>query len=447
LASTFINRDPAREWWRPELAPNQVHPPDVAAANGDTVSAPGSLAFWASVAFTLVLFLAPQQVFPVFATLRIALLTSGVALVAFLTDRFLREQPLSVITRETRLAGALAGWAILTVPVSFSPGGSVSLLVNLYLKSLALFWLLSNTVNTPVRHRRLAWTISLMALPLAGSALSNFLSASFTPAVVRAPRRIVGYHSPLMSNPNDMALMLNVVIPLTVALLLTVHRPGLRMLLAALVLFDVLGVIVTFSRGGFMTLATITGAYLWKLRTRPQRAWAWGTLVLALACLPFLPSGYLARLATITDIESDVTTSAQMRSSDMVSAARFVLANPILGSGIGAGTIALQHETGWRAIHNVYLEYAVELGLPGLVLFVLLLTGCVRSVGVVQRQAAASKSFHDISCLAEGLQISLLAFSVAAFFHPLAYNVHFYYIAGLAVALKRVWIEQPRTTA
>ena len=47
--------------------------------------------------------------------------------------------------------------------------------------------------------------------------------------------------------------------------------------------------------------------------------------------------------------------------------------------------------------------------------------------------------------LAAGVQVSLVAFGVAAFFHPIAYQFYFFMIAGLAVALKSTYLaEKPR---
>ena len=85
-------------------------------------------------------------------------------------------------------------------------------------------------------------------------------------------------------------------------------------------------------------------------------------------------------------------------------------------------------------VHNAYLEYAIDLGLPGLILFLLLFVGSVRSAGRAARLAAMRPGGHDLSVLANGIRVSLLAFAVAAFFSPVAYHFHFYYFAGLALA-------------
>jgi O-antigen ligase len=156
--------------------------------------------------------------------------------------------------------------------------------------------------------------------------------------------------------------------------------------------------------------------------------------MLGLVCLPLLPSGYLDRLSTIKDVGADPTGSAQVRLDDANAAMRIVLRNPIIGAGLGMGVAALNKERGplWYDIHNVYLQYAMELGIPGLALFLLLLHGAIQSAGFAWRRAAGVPDLWELFNLAEGIQVSLVAFSVAALFYPVAYHFYFYYIAGLA---------------
>lgn len=103
--------------------------------------------------------------------------------------------------------------------------------------------------------------------------------------------------------------------------------------------------------------------------------------------------------------------------------------------------LAMNEERGvsWREVHNVYLQYAVDLGIPGLILFLLLLVTCIRSAARVQRLSARIPALRELFFVAEGVQISLLVFSVSAMFHPVAYQLYFYYMAGLAVAVRAVY--------
>jgi hypothetical protein len=61
---------------------------------------------------------------------------------------------------------------------------------------------------------------------------------------------------------------------------------------------------------------------------------------------------------------------------------------------------------------------------------------CFRSARAVERLAGTHAAVRHLGPLAEGVQVSLAAFFVAAMFHPIAYQFYFFTIAGLAVALK-----------
>jgi O-antigen ligase len=230
------------------------------------------------------------------------------------------------------------------------------------------------------------------------------------------------------------------IIPLGVALFLLSASAAKRIALAGLVGLAAVAVIFTFSRAGFLTLCVLFAVYCWKLRRRREAPWMWAAVVVALACTPLLPSGYSDRITTIFSVESDPTGSSQARWSDTKAAFRIVMRNPVVGAGIGQNVLALNEERGpaWKAVHNVYLEYAVELGLPGLVLFVLLIVYSLRSTAFAQRRARQVPALRDLSYLAEGIQISLLAFVVAGMFHPGGYQFGFYYFAGLATATRAI---------
>jgi O-antigen ligase len=110
--------------------------------------------------------------------------------------------------------------------------------------------------------------------------------------------------------------------------------------------------------------------------------------------------------------------------------------------GLGQDMIALNQARGqstWRSVHNVYLQYAVDLGVPGFVLFAWLHLLCFRSAWAVERRARRDPALGRLATLAAGVQVSLVAFLVAAMFHPIAYQFYFFSIAGLAVALKNTY--------
>jgi probable O-glycosylation ligase (exosortase A-associated) len=393
----------------------------------------------ALLVFTFVLLLSPQTFFPVLGRLRIALLAGGVAIAAYCWDRFRRNLPFAPMTRELWAAAALLGWAVVTLPLSEWPGGSLQVLVDLFLKALIVFWLFRVTVTTLGRLRVVAWSLSLMAAALAVNFVRRF-SADPTAS------RVYGYAGGLAWNPNDLALTLNLILPLTVGLFLISRRPLVRCLLAGLIGLEACAIIATFSRGGFLTLATVFILYLRTLHRQGQRMWVIAALVLAVAGVPLLPAGYLARIGTITDIQADQTGSAQARVGDTRTALTFVLSHPFVGAGLGMNILALNDLRGarWLRVHNAYLEYAMDLGWLGLGLFLLLLTSCIGTAARVRDRCAGLPPLRELVTLADAIRISLVGFSVAALFHPVAYTFYFFLVAGPAVALPCVYAAETR---
>jgi len=423
------------EWWRPAAAAHGPVETVLPAEVSEEHAGGGVVAFRALMVFTFVMLIAPQAYVPALRPFRIALVAAVVGIAAGLADRIRRGQPLSVGGREMALATGLLTWAVVTLPLSYWPGGSASFLLDTFFKTVATFWLLGNVVDTLPRLRRVAWGLALMAVPMALAGIKNFRAGVFIGAGDPV-KRIGGYEAGLTANPNDLALMLNIILPITVALVAVTRSALVRAALVSIILLEVTGVVVTFSRAGFLTLASIFALYLWRSVRDGHAFRAMAAAALALAVLLVAPGGYLERLATIADIDSDPTGSAQARWGDTVAAAKFVMDHPVFGAGAGMNILALNDVRGvtWTQVHNLYLQYAADLGLPGLALFLLLLRACLRRVRSIRREPVSSPALAELSALAGGIEIALLGFVVAAFFYPVGYHVYFFYPAGLAVA-------------
>jgi len=402
-----------------------------------------TVAFRALVAFTAILLLSPQTWFPFLGQLRIAFVAAVTAIGAYLIDRLLRPNEVPRFNAEVGIAVMLVLWAAMTLPVSYWITGSVEVLTSQYMKAVAFFWLVGALANTERRLRTIAWTLVLCAIPLAVTGLRNYLSGEVLTTGVPGLTRIYGYMggSGLAANPNDLALMLNLIIPIAAAMMICTRRLAARAVAAVALLLSIAGVIVTFSRAGFLTLMA-TAVMLIAVLIRRRSAGA-ATFLLAVALIAplFVPDAYFQRLSTIADIQTDQTGSAQGRWEDVVAATGIVLRSPIIGAGIGNDLLALNDYRGrdtFRSVHNAYLQYAVDLGLPGLLLFAWLHLLCFRAARHVERLARHDEAFRPLGPLAAGLQVSLAAFFVAAMFHPIAYQFYFFTIAGLAVALRNM---------
>lgn len=427
----MLNQNASREWWRPlPLSEDD---------GGGQVGIAGkrSFAFWALMGFTAILLLSPQSFFPVLSHFHLAFVTAAAAGVALIAGRLLERRQIIEFTAETVLVLCIVAWAVATVPLSIWPGGAFAFMTQIFIKAVIVFWLLGNIIDAVNKLRVTAWGLSLMTIPLSLSAVGDFFSGGFHgEEVSRGLDRIAGYDSALAGNPNDLALMLNLILPITIALLFISKRSSSRMVLSVIIALDALAIVATYSRAGFLALGVIAACYLVVMLRRRLH----GAVLLICAGMllsaPLLPSSYLGRLGTIVNVQDDSTGSAQTRLQDMKAAVRYVAENPLVGAGIGQDILALNEIRGdtWTKVHNVYLEYAVDLGLPGLLLFMLLLGRILRITVRAIHLPVAGAEGRTLRLLTEGIGISLIAFTVAALFYPDAYQFYFYYIAGLAVA-------------
>jgi hypothetical protein len=397
------------------------------------------------VAFSAVLLLAPQTYWPALAALSLAKLSAVAAVMTHLLTTVVRGRPVVYWSRELRIAALLFAWAAVTIPLAVWPGGAFNTLQDPFLKSLIIFWTLGEVVVSVFRLRQIYWSLVLFTLPLPVSVILKFRSGEFLAGSSGVPR-ISGFDAPLTNNPNDLALMLNLVLPLTIALLSTTKRFLLRVFLLAAASLAALGVLLTFSRGGFITLSAIVAIYGIRMLRRPGRAKVLLILAVGLLCLGFMPDTYWTRVGTILNLDADVTNSAQDRRTQILAAIAYSVRHPLVGAGIGQNVVALVDSGGaWHTVHNVWLQYSADLGLPGLVLFGLLFISSIRTARSVRLASRGRPDLSTLGTLAEGLELSLIAFGVATFFHPIAYNFNFYYLAGLAISVGRIARFAPTT--
>jgi O-antigen ligase len=302
---------------------------------------------------------------------------------------------------------------------------------------LVLLWLVGHVVTTIRRFRAIAVLLSVMAVPIAASAIGEYAASDHGSGEMF---RISGYDSTLAGNPNDLAMLLSQILPFTIAIVLTARRRIVKLAFLLVAGALIAAIICSLSRAGFVMLAVMGMLYLTSFVKERRRGWLLGLVVAAVLGITFAPDTYLSRVETITSVESDVTGSAQERWADMQAALSFIVRNPIFGAGFGSTMIALNLERGdmWKEVHNIYLVYAVDLGLLGFALFVLLMLRTLRTARSLRQRCAGVSGREALYRFAEATEKSLIAFALGAFFTPSAYLAYFYYFGGLALALPRI---------
>ncbi len=386
-----------------------------------------SVPFWGLMVFTFVLFVAPQSFIPPLGALMPAKLAMAVAIGAYLTSG--RQFP---VTRIVQWAIALAGCAILSIPLGFWPGGSLDVFFDQLGKSLVVFLLIAAVVDTSERMKTLIASMVAWGTFAAVYAIFQYRSGAFDPT----GRRITGFESPLATNPNDLALTLNILLGLALGLLPIVRRRTRRTLLLGAMAILVAGIVATFSRGGFVTLGVLGLAWtVQAVRTRGVQAIAAIALV-GIVLLAAAPTEYLGRLSTILDSEADETGSATERWEVMTTAIAYIAERPFFGFGIGNSRhVTVVRGGPDREAHNAYLKAGAELGVVGMTVYIALVASAVFAARAVRRHFRRQPDGAEMSGLASGVELALVAFAVGALFAPVPYHFYFFYPAGLAVAL------------
>jgi hypothetical protein len=96
--------------------------------------------------------------------------------------------------------------------------------------------------------------------------------------------------------------------------------------------------------------------------------------------------------------------------------------------------------------HNAYLETAAELGVVGLIAFLVIIFAPLRSLRRIERETAADGARPDPGkhIVSACLQASFVAFVIYGFFGSVQYDSYLYSLVALAVSFRRIHASEIR---
>lgn len=390
-----------------------------------------TLTFYSLVFFTFILYISPQEEYPFLQPLHLARVSAIIAISAYVFQR----RPLLDLDFDTKCLLFIVFFAILSIPFSIWTGGSYDVFASLFIKAVIIFFIIANTINSLERLKQIMWYMVGFCAFLAFFTINQFFAKGF----LRGTTRVIGSASGIAANPNDIALTMALIVPLSLSLFMATKKRMGKILCLAYIFSSTIAIFVTYSRAGFLILVTVFSVFFFKELKRNAIKAIVISGILFIVFVSFLPQGYSSRLASILDPSLDPTGSAQARKAAMIASIPLMLENPVFGIGIGMSPIAL-HERGlqWTAVHSVYLQFGVEVGIPALILFILFHYSLLKNMRMIQRSSSGYPEESEFVIFARGLEASLLGFAVAAIFFPVAYHFYFYYLASFAVALKKI---------
>jgi O-antigen ligase len=249
-------------------------------------------------------------------------------------------------------------------------------------------------------------------------------------------------------DPNDMALILNVAMPLA---LWWFYDRGSRGRFLGLAVLPLL-VYVSFeanSRGGFLGLGAILVAFLYigmSGRVQRLRKVALTTVILTVLAIPVLPSSVLERITSIADSGDYNMNSPRGRWNIWKRGLGYAATHPLTGVGIANFSTAEGHlsdeaaargGSGWKwsTAHNSYLQALAELGFAGGIIFFLLIGRTAKTL-ITWRAPPRPGGQADplVDLLPPFLGMSFAGYAVSGFFLSFAYTDCAYYLLALALA-------------
>lgn len=406
-------------------------------------------AFLCIATYLLLVLVRPQE-YPQLADLGIPLLPIALvlALLAWLFSRHKRfDEPqyliLPLFVLMTSVSIALNGWV----------GGAVDQFT-LFAPSLVAFVVLANTTTTP---RRMAWVMVLFtasAVLMAAHGVgqkADGIGWTGMPLVDDGRIQYLG----IFSDPNDLAMLFVIALPMALHLAGRGGLLGLRRLLwmaaAALLVY---GIYLTNSRGGMLALAAMLGAWLW-IRRGPASALA--VAACGMVLMRLLPS----RLNELDVNER----SASGRVEAWYEGIQMFIGSPLYG--VGTGNFTSHHHL---TAHNSIILVLAENGVIGFALWFAFVGYCFWMMLRILRcappgsypgqepayegiaddggdawdgtgtgydegwDAALVEQWQRDRAIALVLLISLVGFAATAFFLSRSYVILLYLLAAVVVA-------------
>jgi probable O-glycosylation ligase (exosortase A-associated) len=393
-----------------------------------------SLSFAGIFLFTAFVFFRPYEFSPSLMWLSKAAFWIALAtLVIFLLTQLGLENRFTARPREVNLILLFLATAILSIPLALEPSKAFDAFVEFF-KVVLIFVVMVNVVRTETRLKTLWILVLIASCILCINGVNDYRTGELALHGVRIKGSIGG----LFDNPNDLALHLVTMFPIALALAF-----GSRYLLSKIIFFGialliVAGIVVTFSRGGFLALLAASGLLLWKL-VRSTR-WLMLPVAGALVILFILvaPGGYKARLSTTED------DSATARFDDFKRSIFVAARHPVFGVGMDNYVLFSNSN---KVSHNAYTQVAAEMGVAALAFYILFILAPFKRLRSVERQSFEIQSQRRFYYASAALQASLLGYMVASFFASVAYLWYIYYLVAYAVCLRRIYdsvVEQNR---
>ncbi len=368
-------------------------------------------------AYVLIALARVPELLPFLAPLQLGKVTFALGVLAALTIRGQRMLTLWKDIPFGRMLLLLACIAVCGIPFSVWRGGAFGSLLG-FAKTLAGFFLV---VALAEHGREKALRFFIMASVAALAALLVLDTGTGR------------LHVSNTYDPNDMALLFVVFLPIVTAEALCANNFLIRIATWGTVACSLIGITLTQSRGGLLALAAVAAH---ALLISKKRRWllvpllALGAVIIAQAA----DDAYWHRFQELQTQEDYNYTARDGRMTVWREGLGLLAQRPLLGVGIGqfSAGLGMIGNGSYKTAHNSFLQLAAELGIFGLLVFLAMLREAFR----IARAGRASPLLPAADRLRHSaLLLSLTGYCVGGFFLSQAHGNILYMLLALAAVM------------
>ncbi len=386
------------------------------------------IAIWANVWYW-------QLMIPGLASLRLGILSVVAALVAFVASGRPARLMSDPNRRPMQLTLGIGVMAILGGPFAIIRSEALNFLIYAYIPTVTLAMIVAARVQSEYALR-----VVLNAM-LIGSLL-------YAKSFITAPLDSAGkpYGMPFY-DANDGAVAFLLCLCLAMARSALARTTGGRVVILSGAMLCLGMVVRSSSRGAFVALAATIVLFLIFSRAVSVRR-RLGVVISGIVLVTALGSSqYWKLMSTILEPEKDYNWAGNSDTGRIEMWKRgltFMVQEPVIGVGarnyinkVGRSDWAKQLQAqgrgvGWKVAHNAYIEIGVELGIPGLIVFLSILGITARNLWRVARSPRTPPRFQ---LMCEYLIAALCAYSVGSIFLSSQYWTYFYVVIALSTSV------------
>jgi len=381
--------------------------------------------FWLT-AFYLVYCIRPEDWVPGLAIVPLAKITAIAALLAFVVGAGRTERSLRDLPRESYYLLALIG--VLVLSSFFSPIWRSGALFNtLNFAKIYVVWVLTFLLVTDLTRLRRIVFVQASSVPVV--CVLSLIKAHSRP-------RLEGVLGGVYSNSNDLAFAIVLSLPFCLMFFLMARGVFRKLVWIGAMLAMAAALVLTASRGGFITLVVGGAVCLWHFGIREKRLYLIAATGFVFLILLGVAGGPLKERFSgmwSDKLQSQEAATAYGSYEDRKLLNRKALEGIEHHPFLGLGPMNFEtYSTEWREVHNSYLQIAVEGGIPSLILYLMFFGRGFRNLRILLKRKDLTV---DLRMFTRALYASMVGFMFGALFSPEAYMYFPFFAVAYTCAL------------